>query len=158
MFKRGWRRDLSLNIYYRYTCFPLVSTNNTQKCDNADIAQSFGAMHSLQDSSESENPTILSAGGWESSLTIPISFIYLALKTSSYPNGVEDEREEEEERSEAMERKIQNTKQNPASEDCFQECTAGLQGVCNLTCLSSIGLSKKTWANFCPSLLFYFLY
>lgn len=128
--------------------FPLVSTNNTQKCDNANIARSFGVLHSSQESSERENPTILSAGGWESSLTIPISFIYLTLKTFSYPAGVEDKREEEEERSKAMERKSQNTKQNPVPEDCFQKCTAGLQGVCNLTCLSSIGLSKKTWANF----------
>lgn len=40
----------------------------------------------------------------ESSLRILISFIYLTLKTSSYPAGVEGKREEEE-RSEAMERK-----------------------------------------------------
>lgn len=58
-------------------------------------------------------------------LTVPISFIYLTLKTSSYPAGVEDKREEEE-RSEAMERKSQNTKQNPVPEDCLQKCTAGL--------------------------------
>lgn len=79
----------------------------------------------------------------ESSLTIPMSFIYLTLKTSSYPAGVKDKREEEE-RSEAMERKSQNTKQNPVPEDCFQKCTAGLRGAtCSLTCASPALISLK---------------
>lgn len=128
--KKCWRTDLSLNMCNSYILPPFVSTNNTQETgDSANLAQFFVSCAPGKRAMRARVPRfcLLEA---ESSLKIPISFIYFSSITSSYPLRVEDKRGGRKRRDGHFGeggRASHNTEQNSASEDCFQNSTAGLR-------------------------------